>query len=114
MLNNDNGIAGGDNFIVLNNIIADNRLGVANLDGNSRLDYTMFLNNNLSDVPSVVQGGNIIFDDPGLNPDGSLKDGSPSIDAGASSYTWQGEIVLDILTFNGGAPDFGWMEFDGT
>lgn len=113
-VNNDNGIAGGDNFIVLNNIIADNRLGVANLDGNSRLDYTMFLNNNLSGVPSVVQGSNIIFDDPRLNSDGSLQDGSPAIDAGVSSYTWQGENVLTITTFNGSAPDLGWMEIDGT
>jgi hypothetical protein len=114
IVNNDNGISGGDNFIVLNNIIADNRLGVVNIDGNSRLDYTMFLNNNLSGVPSVVQGSNIIFDDPRLNSGGSLQDGSPGIDAGVSSYTWQGEIVLTISTFNGGAPDLGWMENKGT
>ncbi len=114
IVNNDNGIAGGDNFIVLNNIIADNRLGATNLDENSRLDYTMFFNNSLSGVPSGVQGSNIIFDDPRLNSDGSLQNGSCAIDAGASSYTWQGENVLTITTFNGSAPDLGWMESDGT
>ena len=112
IVNNDNGISGGDNFVVLNNIIADNRLGVANIDGASRLDYTMFLNNNLFGVPTVVQGSNIIFDDPRLNSDGSLQDGSPGIDAGASSYTWQSEVVLTITTFNGSAPDLGWIESD--
>jgi hypothetical protein len=114
IVSNDNGIAGGDNIIVLNNIISDNRLGVTDIDGDSRLDYTMFLNNSLSGVPSSVQGSNIVFDDPRLNPDGSLQSGSPAIDAGVSGYTWQGEIVLSSTTFNGSAPDMGWMEVDGT
>jgi len=114
IVNNDNGISGGDNFIVLNNIIADNRLGVTNLDGASRLDYTMFLNNSLSGIPSFVQGNNIIFDDPRLNLDGSLQNGSPSIDAGVSSYTWQSENVLNITIFNGARPDLGWMESNGS
>ena len=74
----------------------------------------MFFNNNLSGVPSGVQGSNIIFDDPRLNSDGSMQDESPAIDAGVSSYTWQGENVLTITTFNGSAPDLGWMESDGT
>jgi len=112
IVNNDNGISGGDKFIVLNNIIADNRLGVANIDGDSRLDYTMLLNNNLFNVPTVVQGSNIIFDDPRLNSDGSLQDGSPAIDAGVSSYIWQGEVVLTVSIFNGSAPDLGWIESD--
>jgi len=113
IINNDNGISGGDNFIVINNIIADNRLGVTNIDGTSILDYTMFFNNNLSDIPSSVQGGNIIFDDPILTSDGSLTFLSPSIDAGVSSYTWQNEVVLDIKKFNGVSPDLGWVEFIG-
>jgi len=112
IVNNDNGISGGDNFIVINNIIANNRLGVTNLNGASRLDYTMFLNNSLSDIPSFVQGSNIIFDDPKLNSDGSLQNGSPGIDAGVSSYTWLNENVLNITIFNGARPDLGWMEFN--
>ncbi|MCP4407430.1 MAG: hypothetical protein GY807_06670 [Gammaproteobacteria bacterium] len=113
IVNNDNGISGGNNFIVLNNIVANNRLAVTNLDANSRLDYTMFYNNSLSGIPSFVQGNNIIFDDPRLNSDGSLQNGSPSIDVGVSSYTWQSENVLNITTFNGAGPDLGWMEFGG-
>jgi hypothetical protein len=113
IVNNDNGIAGGDNFVVLNNIIADHRLGVTNIDGNSRLDYTMFSNSNLSGVPFAVQGSNILFEDPRLNSDGTLQDGSPGIDAGVSSYTWLGENVLTITTFSGSAPDLGWVETDG-
>ena len=114
LTNNDNGISGGDNFIVLNNIIVDNRLGVTNLDGTSILDYTMFFNNNSSGLPSFVQGNNIIFDDPILNSDGSLNYLSPGIDAGASSYTWKNEIVLDIKTLNSPKPDLGWVEFIGS
>ncbi len=71
------------------------------------------LNNSLSAIPSFVQGNNIIFDDPRLNSDGSLQNGSPSIDVGVSSYTWQSENVLNITTFNGAGPDLGWMEFGG-
>jgi hypothetical protein len=110
-INNDNGISGGDNFIVINNIIADNRLGITNIDGDSIVDYTMFFNNDLIDIPSSVQGSNICFDNPMLNPDGSLNNLSPSIDAGVSNYIWQNETVLDIKKFNGYQPDLGWLEF---
>lgn len=110
IVSNDNGISGGDNFIVLNNIIANNQVGVTNLDGNSRLDYTMFLNNYFPAIPPTVQGNNIFFDDPMLNFDGSLQHGSPSVDAGVSRYSWKNENVLNITIFNGSSPDLGWLE----
>lgn len=114
IVDSDNGIAGGDNFIVLNNIVANNRLGVTNVDADSRLDYTMFFNNALSGVPPEVQGANIVFDDPLLDNEGLLQNGSPAIDAGASTYSWQGQDVLSIAVFDGSAPDLGWAEKEPT
>ncbi len=113
IVSNDTGIAGGDRFICLNNIIANNREGATHLDGMSRLDYTMFLNSGFSGVPPEAQGDNIVFDDPRLSPEGTLQAGSPAIDAGVSSYSWLGENVLSISAFNGNAPDLGWMESSG-
>jgi hypothetical protein len=110
IVDNDNGISGGDNFIVLNNIISNNRLGVTNLDGSSRLDYTMFFNNQIYNTPSVVRGDNIIFDDPMLNSIGMFKYFSPAVDSGVVSYSWQGLNVLNIKNFNGQGPDLGWIE----
>jgi chitodextrinase len=115
IVDNDVGIAGGDNFIVLNNIISGNQLAAVNLDGSSRLDYTLLFNtSSLSGVPSGVQGSNILIANPLLSPTGSLQNGSPAIDAGVSSYTWQGENVLSVPLFNGSAPDLGWMESAGS
>jgi len=111
LINNDNGISGGENFIILNNIVSDNRLGATNLYANSVIDYTMFFKNNLYSVPDHVQREHIVFDDPRLNSDGSLHYLSPCIDAGVSNYIWQNETVLNIKKFNGVSPDLGWLEF---
>lgn len=116
---NDVGVHGGDNSIVLNNIIADSvATGALHIKGagtpRSIVDYNMLFNNpvQLDGVPPDNQGGsNWTNVDPLLTAEFDLTATSAAIDAGARTYTWLSEAVLDISGFLGSAPDLGAREF---
>ena len=115
VINNAVGVTGGDNFIALNNIIANNtNEGAKRLRGNSVIAYGIFYNNGTHISDTITDAG-IIFDvDPQYDPvTYELLAGSPSIDEGVATFVWNGELVLDLnpSEFVGPAPDLGAKEF---
>ncbi len=113
--NNSHGITGGDNTVVLNNIFVDHPvIAVKNVDANSELAFNLYFNNGIDNSGSNVDVGSSVFEDPSLTANLELPTGSPAIDAGTASYSWQGATVLDLppTAYTSTAPDIGAYEFD--
>ncbi len=112
------GVTGADNFIAINNIIANNATeGVKRFRHNSIVDRSLFFNNGTHIDDAITGNGNLFNVNPQFDPNTyDLLAGSPSIDGGLAQYIWQGELVIDWApsTYNGGAPDLGAKEFDGS
>jgi len=113
-VDNNYGIHGGDNMVVVNNIIANNTgVGVKNVDANSVLAYNLFWNNGTNVQGSNVDNGTTLFVNPMLDGTYHLQAGSPAINAGTALFTLAGgEAVLNIppSMYNGSAPDMGAYE----
>jgi plastocyanin len=111
-LNNDHGISGGDKLIALNNIFQGHRVAMKNVDASSIASYNLFWSNVTDTLGSVVDPTTTVVADPFLLADGGLASGSPAIDAGTASFTWEGEVVMQqpSSSFEGAAPDLGWKE----
>lgn len=110
------GIVGGANSIVLNNIFAGTlTTALRRVGGASTSAYNLFWHNAVDYEDSVVDPSTSVFEDPLLYDDFRLWPGSPAIDAGTSSYTWNGEQVLTIPAsdYLGTAPDLGDWEYAG-
>lgn len=113
IMNQNYGITGGDNMIVLNNIIKDsNSMGIKNIDGNSIVAYNLFHGNGNDNSGSTLGSNNQFNTNPQLDSNYELQAGSPAIDAGVASYTHGSENVLSIppSDYNGAAPDLGAYE----
>ena len=114
-INNNYGISGGDNMLVVNNIFAgQTTLGVKNVDGGSLLARNLFWNNGTDNLGSNLNLGSTLFANPLLDASYHLQAGSPAIDYGVASFTLpSGEIALSIppSAYNGAAPDLGVYEF---
>jgi hypothetical protein len=112
---NNYGVTGGANLIVLNNIFTDTaNSSLKNVSVDSLASYNLFWNNGMDYETSNIDLANTLFDDPLLDSDYFLMFGSPAIDAGTSSFDWQGERVLDMpeTSYSGSAPDMGAYETD--
>ncbi len=112
---NTYGITGGDNMIVVNNIIANSsKLGVKNVDGRSALAHNLFWNNRTDQEGSRIDNATTVKKDPRLGDDFLLLPGSGAIDAGVDRYVPDGENrpVLDLSSseYQGSAPDLGAFE----
>ena len=110
------GIVGGANSIVLNNIFAGTlATALRRVGGASTSAYNLFWHNAVDYEDSVVDPSTSVFEDPLLYDDFRLWPGSPAIDAGTSSYTWNGEQVLTVPAsdYSGTAPDLGYWEYAG-
>lgn len=110
---NDHGISGGDNTVVLNNIFTNHTgIAVKNVDANSELSHNLFHNNGMNDSGSNVVAGSSVLADPLLGPAFELLPESPAVDRGTASYVWRGGTVLDLLpeAYSGAAPDIGAYE----
>ncbi|MFZ2406469.1 MAG: right-handed parallel beta-helix repeat-containing protein, partial [Methylobacter sp.] len=118
VLNNAVGVTGGDNFIALNNIVANNTTaGVKRLRADSVLAHSIFFNNGPHISDAITDTGNIFDVDPLYDPvTYRLLTGSPSIDSGVATFTWNGLTVLNLgsANFLGTAPDLGAKEFGGS
>src|SRR3989344_988732 len=113
IVNNDYGISGGDNMIVVNNIIANNTgLGIKNIDGGSTVAYNLFWANGTNYSGSNLNGSTNNIGDPLLTPDFHLGIGSPAIDAGIANFSFAGRTALALTSadFIGQAPDLGSYE----
>ena len=113
-VNNNYGISGGDNMVVVNNIFAgQTTLGVKNVDGGSVLAYNLFWNNGTDNLGSNLDLSKTLFANPLLDGTYHLQAGSPAIDYGAAVFTLaSGETALNIppSAYNGAAPDLGVYE----
>lgn len=113
IINNNYGISGGDNMVVVNNIIANSRAkGVSNVDGNSTLAYNILWNNVVENTGSNVDETTTLYTNPLLDADYGLLLGSPAIDSGTAHFEFVGNAVLDYPpgSYFGTAPDRGWLE----
>lgn len=112
IVGNKFGISGGDNMVVVNNIIADNQdAGVYEINGDSQVAHNLFYNNGVDAYLSNVDEDTTMHADPKLNADFTLQSTSPAIDAGTAEFDFQNEPVLNIAGFSGAAPDLGAFEF---
>jgi len=112
-IGNDHSLTGGDNLMALNNIFAGStNMALKNVDGNSIVAYNLFWGNGTDHHHSNVDTSTMIFADPRLTADDRLLPGSPAIDAGATSFAKNSEIVMDLQSneYCGPAPDLGAYE----
>jgi hypothetical protein len=107
---NDHGITGGDNTVVVNNIIVDStNIALKRVDGDSIATHILHFNNGTDTVESNVDPATTQVADPQFASDYTLTATSPAIDAGTAFFTWQGEEVVNLSPsdFCGAAPDLG-------
>ena len=112
---NNHGVTGGDNLVLLNNIIANNTVvGLKRTRVDSTAAYNLFFGNGTDIQDAITDPGTTLFADPLLNPDYTLHPASPAVDAGVSIYTWNGNNILDLTPadYRGAAPDLGGMEVE--
>jgi chitodextrinase len=78
--------------------------------------WNLFYANATDQVGSNLDPAHTLHADPLLAADGSLRPGSPAIDAGTDFFLWQGMAVVDLAPgdFAGAAPDLGAVEFAGS
>ena len=112
---NDFGLTGGANLAAVNNIFAETaQVAMKNLTVDSVAACNLFWNNTTDYENTIVDpsSSNIFGEDPLLCEDYTLMQGSPAIDAGTASFTWQGEVKLDLpaSSYTGAAPDIGCAE----
>ncbi len=110
---NNHGITGGDSTVVVDNILCHTtNLALKNVDAGSIAAYNLFFANGTDQAGSIVDAGTTVIGDPRLQPDGSLGTGSPAIDAGTASFTWNGILRWQEspADYNGAKPDLGARE----
>ena len=100
-------LTGGDTMLVMNNIFANStQIAVKRVAGSSLVTYSDFWANGTHHSGSNVDVGTTLFQDPLLDANYNLMQGSPGIDAGAASIFWNGKTVGAPL-YSGAAPDLG-------
>ncbi len=111
---NNHGVTGGDNLVLVNNIIANNVVGLKRARVDSTAAYNLFFGNGTDIQDVITDPGTTLFADPLLNPDYTVDPASPAVDAGTSLFTWNGNIIVDLTPadYRGAAPDLGGMEVE--
>lgn len=113
VVGNTYGITGGANIVILNSIFA-NTAGTAlkQVGGQSVAAHNLFWNNGLNNVNSIWLAATCQFDDPMFGADYSLLVNSPCVDAGVSTFEWNGVNLLLGTDFGitEGIPDQGAIE----
>jgi len=115
IINNNYGVSGGDNMVVVNNIIANSRAkGVSNVDGKSTLAYNVLWNNVVENTGSNVDETTTLYTNPLLDTNFGLLPGSPAHDSGTDRFDYAGGTVLNYPSgsYFGMAPDRGWKEMN--
>jgi len=107
---NPYGIIGGDNMLVMNNIVSGSAVvGARRLTVSSLVTHTDFWGNASDHVDANVAAGTLLSQDPLFDAGFSLQPSSPCIDAGAASIEWNGGTV-EAPSWVGTAPDLGARE----
>jgi len=109
---NPTGVTGGDNMLLLNNIIMGcSTVAMKRIATSSFVSHTDLCNNTASWVNANVDMASTLSANPRLDTDYTLQGGSPCIDAGAVSVPWNGKKV-SAGPYLGTAPDLGARESD--
>lgn len=111
------GVTGGDSTVVVDNIFCHTpNLALKNVDAGSTAAYNLFFANGTDAFQSNLHVATSEFADPLLQADWSLGAGSPAIDAGTASFSWNGVLRWQESpgTYVGAAPDLGAREYGGS
>lgn len=114
---NDHAIAGGDNTVVVDNIFArTTSIALKNVNAGSIAAYNLFFANGADQSQSNVDAATTVFADPLLQADWTLGAGSPAIDAGTASFTWNSVLRWQepASAYVGAKPDLGAREYGGS
>ena len=104
------GLTGGDKMLVMNNIFENSpQIGVKRAAGGSVVTDNDFWNNGTEHSGSNVNVNTSLFADCLLDANYELATGSPCINAGAASISFNGHQVL-APPYSGTAPDLGARE----
>ena len=110
---NPYGVTGGDDMLLMNNIIVGcTQVGAKRLATSSLASHNDFWKNTTNYVSTNIDAASTVLSDPRLETDYTLQDGSPCIDAGAVSMEWNGKKV-SAGNYLGMAPDLGAHESSG-
>jgi hypothetical protein len=113
IVGNNHGVTGGDNVVLVNNIVADNaNVGLKRSRGESAAAHNLFFGNGTDFQDAVFDTGTTITADPDLGAGYAPGEGSPAIDAGVAAFNWNGATIIDKASsdYNGSAPDLGARE----
>jgi hypothetical protein len=108
-----NGLVGGANAIVLNNIFTGvSGIALSRVSGSSIASYNLFWSCGTNYSQSVIDVSHFLFGNPQLTGSAHLTNASPAINAGTAFFQWQGVTVLDLppVSYADGAPDLGAYE----
>ena len=104
------GVTGGDDMLLLNNIISGStQFGAKRVTTSSLASYNDFYNSTTNYVNTNVDMGTTLWSNPRLDVDCTLLGGSPCVDAGAIWISWNGKKVSSG-PYLGMAPDIGAKE----
>ena len=111
---NTYGLTGGDQMLVLNNIfIGSEKVAMKKVDGKSVAAHNLFWKNGTDTEECNLGGNHFIAQDPQLDGRFRLRAGSVCIDAGTTSFTWEGKerYAAPMNSYAGERPDLGALEF---
>ncbi|MFK7924694.1 MAG: SdiA-regulated domain-containing protein [Bacteroidia bacterium] len=114
---NDYGMCGGDNALLVNNIFQNNgSTAIKQIDGNSTVAYTLFFGNGLDNDNSNLELSSTLIGNPLLSAAYLPSPLSPAVDVGLATIVWNGNtLVFDQYTdFNGKGRDIGAKETAAT
>jgi len=107
---NPYGIIGGDNMLLMNNIVSGSAVvGAKRLTLASLVTHTDFWGNATDHVDANLAAGTLLSQDPLFAAGFTLLPSSPCIDAGAASIEWNG-VTVEAPPWAGPAPDLGARE----
>ena len=113
-VDNNYGLLGGKNTVVLNNIFVGTRnVAVKNISGNSVVAYNVFwLNGSNFENSNIDKELNFLIN-PSLSSEYKLKNNSPCIDLGTDLFQFQDEtIIIPKNSYRGLKPDLGAFEWE--
>ncbi|HWB01020.1 MAG TPA: right-handed parallel beta-helix repeat-containing protein [Pirellulales bacterium] len=113
LVGNRYGITGGDNMLLLNNVIAQTaQSALKRVHGDSAAGVNLLWKNGEDLDNCDLSGEAFVAADPKLDAHYKPMAGSPCIDAGAARFKYNGEeFVVPEDSYTGNAPDLGAFEF---
>jgi hypothetical protein len=112
-VDNPYAVTGGNNLIALNNLFVNStEQALLDVDAGSIVAYNLFWNNGTNHSGSNIVTNTTRLTNPLLGLDYHLQAGSPAIDAGTASFTWNSQVVLNLQPgdYAGVRPDLGAYE----